>query len=81
MAVNTWIGDYYVDGSGRWTQTADSSGSSTTYFIRSKNSNKFHYPNCPAVHSIKEKNMIFLYESRQELIASGLQPCEICKNY
>ena len=79
MATNTWIGNYYVDDSGRWTQTRGTT--SYNYFIKSKNSNKFHHPNCPEVHNIKESNKQYLYESKAALIARGLKPCSVCANY
>lgn len=47
-------------------------------YIGNKNSHKFHYPDCPSVAKMKEKNKVTL-SSREEAIELGYDPCGNCK--
>lgn len=49
-----------------------------TYIIN-KNSKKFHYPDCPSVREMKEKNKETYTGSRQSLIEQGFSPCGRCR--
>lgn len=55
-------------------QTDDTDAS----YILNTNTHKFHYPNCPSVDDMKEKNKQEYYGSRDELIAQGYEPCKRC---
>lgn len=47
-------------------------------YVCNTNTWKFHYPDCPSVAKMKEKNRINSSLSRDELIAQGYQPCGNC---
>lgn len=47
-------------------------------YIGNKNSHKFHYPDCPGVAKMKDKNKVPL-SSREEAIELGYDPCGNCK--
>ena len=47
-------------------------------YICNTNTGKFHYPECPSVEQMKEKNRLYSSLSREELIAQGYQPCGNC---
>jgi phosphatidylserine/phosphatidylglycerophosphate/cardiolipin synthase-like enzyme len=46
-------------------------------YISSKRSTRFHYPSCPYASKIKEENLI-RYETRDEALAYGKEPCFYC---
>ena len=46
-------------------------------YVGSKNSDKFHYPECKWARKIKEENQIW-FNSRQEAINKGYVPCKVC---
>lgn len=48
-------------------------------YIGNKNSHKFHYPYCDSVGDMKEKNKVFFYGAREEVIDAGYKPCGNCK--
>lgn len=56
---------------------AESSPSAQSY-VGSKNSNKYHYPGCTCVQSIKEANKVW-FSSESEALAAGYVPCAVCK--
>jgi len=47
-------------------------------YILNTNTNKFHYPDCPSVTQIKDKNRREGAESREEIISQGYEPCKNC---
>ncbi len=46
-------------------------------YVGSKNSNKFHYPDCKWAQRIKSKNQVW-FNNRQEAIDKGYIPCKVC---
>ena len=56
----------------------EQSGNEGTEYILNTNTHKFHYPNCPSVDDMKEKNKQEYFGSRDELIAQGYEPCKRC---
>ena len=48
------------------------------YYVLSKNSGKFHYPNCSHVSTILPENRIETEETREELIERGYSSCTLC---
>ena len=49
----------------------------TGVFVGSKNSDKYHYPNCPSAKQIKSGNLV-TFNSVQEAQAKGYVPCKRC---
>lgn len=49
-----------------------------TTYVLNKNTKKFHYADCASAKSIKDKNRTTYTGSRDEVIASGYQPCKKC---
>ncbi len=47
-------------------------------YILNKNTKKFHYPWCPSVEQMKEKNKIYYHGPRQRVINKGYKPCKRC---
>lgn len=47
-------------------------------YILNKSTKKFHYPSCPSVKQMKEKNKIYFTGDRKEVIQKGYQPCGRC---
>lgn len=56
--------------------SSGSSSSDQTYWA-SANSDKFHYPSCEWAEKISSKNKV-VFNSRDEALDSGYQPCEVC---
>lgn len=50
----------------------------TNDYILNKNTKKFHYPTCPSVQDIKDKNKKYITENREALIENGYKPCSRC---
>lgn len=48
-------------------------------YVLNLNSKKFHYPNCPSVEKMSEKNKQAVEWSRNEIVANGYEPCGNCK--
>ncbi len=48
-------------------------------YVLNNNSGKFHRPGCKAISRIAGKNKEYSYESREELIEQGYDPCGWCK--
>ena len=48
------------------------------YFLQHTHTKKFHFPACPGVNQMNEKNKSFTDEPREELIARGYTPCGQC---
>jgi endonuclease YncB( thermonuclease family) len=46
-------------------------------FVGSKNSDVYHYPDCPHAQNIKEENKIW-FEDAQDAVNHGYRPCEVC---
>lgn len=57
----------------------ETSSSAETAYILNTNTHKFHYPDCPSVDQMKEKNKQEYTGDRQELIDQGYSPCGNCK--
>ena len=51
--------------------------SDSPFYIGNRNSKRFHYPQCPSVLDMKEKNKVLL-DSREEAIEKGYTPCGNC---
>ena len=49
----------------------------TTYILNT-NTKKFHYPSCRSVKQMSDKNKATFTGTRDEVIASGYDPCGIC---
>lgn len=49
----------------------------STYYVASKKSDVFHYPDCYWANKIAPYNLI-KFKSREEAIASGRRPCKVC---
>ena len=58
-------------------ETEDPSATGREYILN-KNTKKFHYPDCPSVKRMKEKNKEYYTGSREDLIAQGYDPCKNC---
>ena len=57
--------------------TEDPDDAEVTYILN-KSRMVFHYPDCSAVKSMKEKNKIYFTGTREEAIALHYKPCGIC---
>ena len=44
-------------------------------YVLNTNTYKFHYPSCPSVQEIKQRNRQDFYGTRDEVIAAGYEPC------
>lgn len=51
---------------------------SGTDYILNTNTKKFHYPDCPSVRKMKDKNKKEFHGTRDEAIAKGYDPCGNC---
>ena len=47
-------------------------------YVGSKNSNKYHYPDCKWAKRISAKNLV-VFESAKEALAARYVPCKVCK--
>ena len=47
-------------------------------YVLNTNTHKFHYPSCPSVDDMKDKNKDYYTGSRDEVIAKGYVPCKRC---
>lgn len=47
-------------------------------FWASKNSNKYHYPDCRWAKKIKPNNLV-VFKSSEDAVKAGYIPCKICK--
>ena len=74
IVTTTKNGDY-VEANEQSSEEADPQ--SITY-IANKNTKVFHYPDCPGVGQMKEKNKIYSEKTRDELIVEGYKPCGNC---
>ena len=59
-------------------QAGGSAGNSESTYVLNTNTHKFHYPSCPSVKQMKEKNKKTVTSSREEIIAQGYDPCGRC---
>ena len=48
------------------------------YYVASRNSDKFHRPDCKWGMKISQRNLI-KFKTREEAIKTGLKPCGVCK--
>ena len=48
-------------------------------YILNRSSGIFHFPNCPSVGRMKEKNKVLFSGTREEAIAAGYEPCRKCR--
>ena len=46
-------------------------------YVGNRNSRKFHYDTCRAVHQMKDSNKVYI-EKRENAISQGYTPCGIC---
>lgn len=53
------------------------SSSSSTKYVASSKSGKFHTPNCEWAHKIASKNKV-TFSSREDAINKGYSPCQVC---
>lgn|GEM_PF-2550427 len=60
------------------TQNASDSEISIDKYVGSKDSNKYHYPNCRHAENILTENLIG-FTSAQDAQTSGYEPCGVCK--
>jgi len=58
--------------------TKTSQASTSTVFVGSKNSDKYHLPWCPGAKNIAETNKI-TWQSREEAEAAGYSPAANCE--
>jgi micrococcal nuclease len=66
-------------GRGLWSQNASKETEKKgTYFVGSKNSNKFHTPDCIWAKKIKPENLI-VFSSIEEAEKAGYVACKICQ--
>jgi methylphosphotriester-DNA--protein-cysteine methyltransferase len=47
-------------------------------YVGSKNSNKYHYPDCKWAQKINSKNLV-TFKSAQEALKARYIPCKVCK--
>ena len=47
-------------------------------YVLNTNSKKFHYPECSSVDKMSDKNKEEVYDTRENLIAKGYEPCGRC---
>lgn len=47
-------------------------------YVGNRNSRKFHYDSCRAVHKMKDSNKVYI-EKREDAINQGYTPCGICR--
>ena len=48
----------------------------TQTYVLNTNTHKFHYPHCSSVRDMAERNKQFIDANRDDIIASGYQPCQ-----
>lgn len=48
-------------------------------YVGNANSHKFHAPWCSSVSDMKDRNKVFFYGDKQEVINAGFEPCKRCK--
>ena len=47
-------------------------------YVGSKNSNKYHHPDCRWAKKISAKNLV-TFETAQDAVKAGYVPCKACK--
>jgi hypothetical protein len=47
-------------------------------YAGSKNSNKYHFPDCKWAKKISPKNLV-TFKTAQEAVKAGYVPCKVCK--
>jgi hypothetical protein len=47
-------------------------------YVGSKNSNKYHFPECKWAKKISPKNLV-TFKTAQEALKAGYIPCKVCK--
>ena len=50
----------------------------TQTYVLNTNTHKFHYPHCSSVRDMAERKKQFIDANRDDIIASGYQPCQRC---
>lgn len=48
-------------------------------YILNTNTHRFHYPECPSVNDMAEKNKCVFEGTREQAIDDGYKPCGVCK--
>lgn len=59
-------------------QTQAAGEQTRTDYVLNANTKKFHYPDCPSVAKMSEKNKIYYTGTRDEVIQMGYEPCANC---
>lgn len=59
-------------------QTEHTKSQNKSNYVVNINTNKFHQPNCSSVSSIKSKNRVDYFGTRDTLVSKGYQPCMKC---
>lgn len=75
-------GDFSSDVSEESQTGPDTSSYQSGYiqtYVLNTNSHRFHYPDCPSVLDMKEKNKQVVEETREQIIKDGYEPCGVCK--
>ena len=76
---NSWLsGETHAESAANSEGTSAGTGAMFTYTLNIK-SKKFHDPGCSGATSIKEENRDTFTGNRDELIASGYEPCGQCQ--
>ena len=52
--------------------------SQSARYVLNTHTKKFHYPDCPSVEQMSDKNKDFTDATREELISRGYTPCGRC---
>jgi len=63
---------------GLWGSAPEKAGRAEKYYVASKKSKKFHRPGCKWAQKIAPHNLI-KFDSRDEAIDAGYEPCRVCK--
>lgn len=73
--------DYTVTTEGETNSDVEDSNveqSEEVTYVLNNNSKKFHRPDCAAINKIADHNKEYSYDSREELIEQGYDPCGLC---
>lgn len=57
---------------------SETTASAKITYILNTNTNKFHYPDCPSVDQMSDKNKREYTGDRDSLISRGYSPCKKC---
>ncbi len=68
----------YIDGSSEAVTDVNTDTVIEAVYVLNTRSKKFHYPDCPGISNMSDKNRQEYSGSRAALIAQGYSPCGIC---